>query len=471
MKFPGFVGGSNETFSTIGDCQKTINLYPAIIGQTGKNTVALMGTPGLTALFALSGKTSVRGMFSGDLTGTGYFYAAIDDHLYKVKSDGVSSTDLGAIATATSMIKWATGGSGRDTVIVSGTTAYSLVSGTLAAITDLAAETVLSCRSVNNFWIVGLANGRFMISALNDPTSWDALDFEIADDASEPVLGIVASNHQIWMIGNTRANVWYYSGASSFPFEQMKGAQIRYGLAAADSLTIVDNAITWLAQSSDGCNMVVAARSYAPQRISTPAIESIISALSAKSDAVGYSYSEDGHSFYVLTFPTGDLTLCYDFLTGQWHERQSYIGSAYHAHLANCHLVEGGVHLVGARNSGTIYTMSRNVYTDGGAQILRLRRCPHLGQENRRIRYGRFELDIEKGLGAVGSLPKAYLRWSDDGGKTWGSALDASVGEVGNYTLEVAWNRLGYGRDRVFELYSTAAIKHAWIDAYLELGK
>jgi len=471
MKFPSFVGGTNQTFSTMGDCQRTINLYPAIIGVDGKNRIVLRGTPGIVELFTLAGKSKVRGMFHGDLAGTGYIYAAIDDHLYKVKSDGSTSTDLGALSSATAPIKWATGGSGQDTLVVSNGVAYSLVSGTLAAISDLSAITATSCASMNNFWIIGLANGRFMISALNDVTSWDALDYEVSDDTSEPVLGIAVSNHQVWFIGRTRANIWYYSNASSFPFSQMKGAQIRYGLQAVDSLAIADNAIVWLAQSADGANMVVASRSYAPQVISTPAIEAAIAALTTTSDAIGFPYTEDGQSFYVLNFPTGDLTIVYDFAIGLWTERDSLIGGAYHAHLANCHIMEGGNHLIGSRSSGTIYTMSNSVYTDDGAAIRRLRRCPHLGQENKQILYPRFELDLEKGLGAVGSLPTADLRWSDDGGKTWTNPLSASIGEIGDYKRVVAWNRLGYGRDRVFEVSSTAAIRHCWTDAYLEIGR
>jgi hypothetical protein len=183
MNFPNFVGGTNETFSSIGDCSLTINLYPEIVGSSGKNNVALCGTPGIASRFTLAEKTSVRGMFNGDQFGDGYFFAAIDGALYKVKSDGTSSTSPGALSSDNLPIKWATGGSGQDTLIVSNGTAYSLKSSTLAAISDLNGVTVLSCASMNNFWLVGLGNGQFRISGLNDVSSWDALDFEVADDS------------------------------------------------------------------------------------------------------------------------------------------------------------------------------------------------------------------------------------------------------------------------------------------------
>lgn len=470
MKFPHFVGGTNEAFSTIGDTQRTINLYPHIIGAAGKNSIVLRGTPGLSALVTVAAKTSVRGMFLGDQADTAFFYAAIDDKLYKVKNDGTAPTEVGALSNDNKPIKWATGGSGRDTVIVSNSVAYSLISGTLAAISDLSAKSITAIASMDNYWIAGLSDGTYYISGLNDPTSWDALDFEVADDASQPVLNIQTSNHQLWLLGRTRTNVWYNSGATFFPFEQVKGVQIRFGCMAPDSPAIVDNSITWLARNEHGGPCVVAARNYSPQRISTPAIESMIAALSTHDDAIGFGIENEGHVFYFLTFPTGNLTLCYDFTTNMWHERDYWTGTVYQAHLAKCHVISGGKHYVGARNAGTIYLMSNTAYLDGAQAIRRLRRSGHLSEENELIRYASLELDLEKGLGGTGTNPTASLRWSDDGGKTWTSPLTASIGETPLYGIEVIWYRLGAGRDRVFEVTSTAAIRHCWIDAFLKIS-
>lgn len=470
MKFTGFVGGSNETFSTIGDCERTVNLYPTIVGNAGKNAVALCGTPGLTSLFTIPAKTSVRGLFLGDLQGTEYFYAVIDDRLYKVKLDGTSSLDIGGVSNDNKPVKWATGGSGKDTLLISNGVAYSVQAGVLGPVADLAGVTVLSCGSTNNFWLVGLENGQFRISGLNDVDSWDPLDFEVADDASQSVRGILTSNAQVWLLGTTRANVWYYSGASLFPFEQMKSAQIRYGCLAPDSPAIVDNALVWLAAMPEGQAQVVAARTYAPERISTPAIESAIAGIASKADAVGYGIESRGHSFYVLSFPAANATFVYDFATRLWHERLFWNGATWAAHLGKCHLAAGDVHLMGARNSGTIYTLSDTVYTDAGNAIRRLRRAPHISNENRRMRFATAELDMEKGGGAPGTDPLMYLSWSNDGGRTFGTPIDSRIGTTGEYGVRVRWSRLGAGRDRVYEITSEAPIRHFWTDMYINLS-
>jgi hypothetical protein len=38
-------------------------------------------------------------------------------------------------------------------------------------------------------------------------------------------------------------------------------------------------------------------------------------------DAIGYTYQQDGHPFYVLIFPSAEATWVYDVSTQLWHER------------------------------------------------------------------------------------------------------------------------------------------------------
>ena len=46
------------------------------------------------------------------------------------------------------------------------------------------------------------------------------------------------------------------------------------------------------------------------------------------SDAFGYCYSDGGHTFYVLTFPSGNATWVYDATTAMWHERSTWTGES-----------------------------------------------------------------------------------------------------------------------------------------------
>jgi hypothetical protein len=71
--------------------------------------------------------------------------------------------------------------------------------------------------------------------------------------------------------------------------------------------------------------------------------------------------------------------------------------------------------------------------------------------------------------------PLVMLRWSDDRGRTWSQPIGQSLGATGQYLAQPKWNRLGRGRDRVFEIYGTIpgrmAIQGAWLSpAPIKMG-
>ncbi len=103
--------------------------------------------------------------------------------------------------------------------------------------------------------------------------------------------------------------------------------------------------------------------------------------------------------------------------------------------------------------------------------VPRVRTAPHLADENQRLFYSRFELDLESGVGTVtgqGVDPVVLMRYSNDGGFTWSSWQQLSVGRLGQYKFRCdAW-RLGMARDRVFQIRQTDPVKTAWLAAYLD---
>lgn len=108
--------------------------------------------------------------------------------------------------------------------------------------------------------------------------------------------------------------------------------------------------------------------------------------------------------------------------------------------------------------------------------LRRLRRFPHLSDEEFRLFYHRLLIDMEMGVGLsgdeqVGSAPQLMIRWSDDGGMTWSAEHWVPVGRIGQYGVRAIINRLGQGRDRVFELVVTDPVAWRFVDAYLELAK
>ncbi len=66
-----------------------------------------------------------------------------------------------------------------------------------------------------------------------------------------------------------------------------------------------------------------------------------------------------------------------------------------------------------------------------------------------------------------GTDPQAMLRYSDDGGHTWSNERWLSIGQIGEYSQRVKWNRLGITRGRTYEVIVSDAVKRNIINAYL----
>lgn len=113
--------------------------------------------------------------------------------------------------------------------------------------------------------------------------------------------------------------------------------------------------------------------------------------------------------------------------------------------------------LVGDYVTGQIHQMSRQFYTDAGNPLRAQRRTKHVWKKADRTRITQSSLQIEftPGVGlqsGQGLTPQAMLRWSNDGGFTWSNEHWRTIGQAGFTKNRAKWNRLGYARDRVFEV-------------------
>ena len=191
------------------------------------------------------------------------------------------------------------------------------------------------------------------------------------------------------------------------------------------------------------------------------------------SDAFAFTYQQEGHIFYVLTFPAASKTWVYDASTQAWHERawRTPLTGDLKRWRANCSVFAHGLHLVGDFESGNVYALDLDTYTDNGEAILRLRTTATTEGLQNRLFYSSLQVDMETGVGSAigqGADPLLMLRYSDDGGHTWSNEKTATAGKVGEYGARAQFNRLGAGRNRVWELSMTDPVKFAVFGAVVE---
>ncbi len=117
--------------------------------------------------------------------------------------------------------------------------------------------------------------------------------------------------------------------------------------------------------------------------------------------------------------------------------------------------------------------MRDNIYNDNGDEKKWRMVTPPIHADNKRLFFGRIEVDIESGRGLTtgqGSDPLMSLRYSDDGGKTWSNKKERSMGKIGEYLHRAVWNRNGSSYNRVWEVSGSEPIKTVIIGATSEVS-
>ena len=118
--------------------------------------------------------------------------------------------------------------------------------------------------------------------------------------------------------------------------------------------------------------------------------------------------------------------------------------------------------------SETVTIDVSNAAIEAEPPIRWLRRTPHAVNELKRVFYRRLDLLMDTGVGGD-TEPTVYMRYSNDGGKTWNTAKAATYGASGQYSKRVYWAPLGSGRDRVFEVYGDDDAPVRIVDAYIDV--
>ena len=472
MRFPGFIGPSYTLQSVNTDCQRCINLYPEVneIGSGKEREVAsLIGTPGLRLLLTLP-TSPVRGVFTAS---NGTLFAVGGNKFYSVSSAWVA-TEIGTLNSSSGPVSIAD--NGLHVVIVDGPYGYAwtIATSVFAQITDedfLGADTVTY---QDHYFLFNKPNSqKFYISDLNS-VDFDALDFSEATGSPDNLVGLISDLQNVYLFGTKSTEVFYDSGNADFPFERQQGSVIDVGCAAAFSIARMSSAIYWLGQDESGRGIVYRAQGLQPQRISTHALEKVITDLGDISAARAWTYQYGGHAFYCLNLPGATSTWVFDTSTSLWHERAYLNAGSFERHRADCHAFAYTTNVVGDYENGKIYALDPDYYSDDGQELARERVAPHITKELAFVSHSRFQLDMETGVGLLsgqGSNPKAMLQWSDDGGHSWSNERWADIGNRGARSARVLWRRLGSARDRVYRVRISDPIKVTLLGADVALGE
>jgi hypothetical protein len=395
MKTP-ILGSTYVARSVNAADSRMVNLFPELVPEGGKEPAFLQRAPGLR-LLATIGTGPIRGLWQFG----GFGYAVSGNTLYKITT-AWTATALGTIA-GTGPVSMSDNGTQLFVAANGPSYIYNASTNVFAQIADPDFPGAVTVGYLDGYFVFNEPNSqKVWVTSLLDGSAIDPLDFASAEGSPDGLVSLTVSNREIWLFGTNSTEVWYDAGTADFPLQRIQGASNELGCTAPYSVAKMDNTVFWLGADARGRGMVYRANGYVGQRISTHAVEWHIQQYGNLSDAIGYTYQQDGHSFYVLIFPQANTTWVYDLATQAWHERAGWDNGEFTRHRSNCQMAFNNEIVVGDFENGNIYAFDLDVYADNGAiqRWLRSWRAIPSGQNTLlRTTHHSLQLDCETGVG------------------------------------------------------------------------
>lgn len=499
MKQVPWVGGYalHDAFEV--SSQDTVNYYPEQLPADGtKVQTILRMIPGSRVWKDLGATGTCRGM---TVSSDGTLYVCYGGSVYRVKSDK-TVTEVINIGTGVSRISWAS--NGTHLVFCDGqgmwATNLTTLETTACNLNFLRPVQVayfgyrfVSINADDSFEeneaddpldLLVRNNNKFYYSAPNDPTSWPALNYEVAATSADPLTALGVAGGEMWLFGANSYEPWRYTGDATKPFAKAENAGGAVGCYARDSVATYGNQCLWLGSGMDGYAQIwTTSSTYQPVKVSTPQIDQLLSRTKEKgvtvTDAIGWVYTDRGHTFYMLSFVQGDFTLCFDLTNSLWSRRSSRhptLGTERRWNYVFSANAYDKTFVADERNpSIMLLTHEANQEYDQTASPLAIRRMhrgPIYWSNTTPMIINAFRLDMQTGVGTAtgqGLNPRMQVRCSNDAGHTYGTERTVPIGKVGEYRTVVEARRFGVGINFVFETAISdpvrADILGAWIDA------
>ncbi len=469
--FSGTIAVGQQVFGVGVEQETVITALGTGTGGAGTYTVSNSQT-------AASGRynsAQVNCVFTGSTSGTTLTVSAVSSGTLHAGMTITNSTLT--TKTVITALGTGTGGAGTYTISNSQTVGSSTMYGlnwTILPASDGAFVGGSTVEVVDNYFIYSKPNSQLwgatdILSIISNPLSYGT-----KDGSPDDLVTIIVDRREVYLLGEMSSEVWIDVGAFPFPFQRIPGTSTQQGIAARFSAARVGNSFAYVSKNNRGEATVVRMNGYIPERISTHAVENTLVGQNV-SDALAWTYQLNGHEVYVVTFPSigeNGLTWAFDNTTGLWH-KWLYTNNQglYERHRGNCCSFFNQEVLVGDYENGKLYKVSLSDYTDDGQLVRRVRRCPHITTDLQRQYFHELQIQFEPGVGlsvGQGDNPQAMLRWSNDGGFTWSNENWVTIGAQGQYYNRAMWRRLGWARDRIFEVVVTDPIKAVIVSANLK---
>lgn len=322
---------------------------------------------------------------------------------------------------------------------------------------------------IDSYFVISVPDSKqFWLSGQYDGFYWDPLQFASKETYTDNLSAVSIDDGNLVLLGYVSLEYWQNSGGYPFPMAPISGSQTDVGLAARFSVAKVGQHLTFLARTRRGGLSVVQLINYQPVAISTPDLDYQLAKYANPADAVAFSYRQNGHEFYEISFGSEGVSWLYDMQSQAWSRLTSGNDTRHYANFGTQYYERM---ICGDYRNGRLYVLDPETYADDGESIHRELVSPHFfaADSLNRVIINRLRVDMEQGVGlqtGQGQTPTIMLQVSRDGGQTWGNELWVSFGQAGQYTRRAEWRRLGAARSFAFKLKISDPVPVCIISAY-----
>lgn len=500
-----FVGPTYELLGNSFAHRRAINMYLQSGEGQAKYSEMLLGTPGSKGFIDLEAvgidaAAGCRGMW---LTATGttssgnlyWVYGSKLGYTYLADSGDYISKVIYDIGAATSRVSMADNGK-----------YLTLVNGFIMLNVDIITDAVTDITSQLPFdkpyqvaWYMGrmvcitrdntpvqLKNLKMVLASnliwysdigLDGVKNWDALSFVGADASTDEIWALTVRQGDLWAFGPRSYQIFSVTTNPDDPIKYSGGSATNIGINAPWTAQTLGESCFFVGSNAAGKNQVYMSQGFNVARISNHGIEHILETYGRLTEsAYATSYSQEGHSFYIITIPPGNYefegrqvympgrTLAYDVITQQWHERASRDPKT--GELSAWQPVYTvwafGKILAGNMLWPNIMELRLDTYTDYDPTtatktkpIYREYQSGVMFNNLQLFALDEFQWDMVVGhvpASGLSAQPIANIQISWDGGNTFGSKYPANLPKSGVYAGRARWLRLGTGRNAVVRI-------------------
>jgi len=294
------------------------------------------------------------------------------------------------------------------------------------------------------FW--GIGDGRVFAAGPNS-TALNALTFiTVQSRATGNLLRGVPYQGLMWFFASEFCEVWS-DQAIPFPaFPYSRYAVIDKGLLGRNAIAGWEDGFGQLLFVGND-NGVYSLNGPAPQKVSPPDLDRLISQVSDPNTLIAFVYTASGKSYWVLQSPTWCWEL--NLNSQKWNERESLSGGLSGVWRANGSLSAFNKWLIGDALSDGLLYIDPTVQQEVGTPLRsRMESAPVVDFPNRAV-IARFDGNFVTGVGQsagttqTAQAPQCSIQCSRDGGTTWDNPRLRALGAQADSRRRVYATRFG----------------------------